>query len=363
MRCDIDRREAIAARFLAAVHLRGIPAGDGASSTPPWVQSETGQRWGDARASLDAGLACESMPLMAKAWEQGEISTSAVRTITRGQCTGHEAVYLAMEETLVDFAAARDFRGLDASIRYYQTRAKFLDDKDPRDLNGLHLSRVGNRWALNADLDDYAGTTLNEAVNAAMDKPSDGDTRSADKRRADALTRIGRFFLDHANLPMEGGERPHITIVLGYETALNGSYSEYTNTAFAPADIRQMLCDARISRIIMGPQSIPLDAGHATHTPSKAMRRAIAARDKGCRFHGCGRPPSWCEAHHVTAWPIGETTRRGECVFPRRVLRDCGHLPGALPLARERIPAPPSRAPARLILRRATRRAGIESGS
>jgi hypothetical protein len=42
MRRENDRREAVAARLLVALHGRGVPAGDGSSSTPVWVQYKTG---------------------------------------------------------------------------------------------------------------------------------------------------------------------------------------------------------------------------------------------------------------------------------------------------------------------------------
>jgi hypothetical protein len=79
VRCEIDRLERYAARMLVGVHGRGVRAGEGASSTPVWVQSETGQRLRDARLALATGKACESLPLVAKAWAQGEISANAAR--------------------------------------------------------------------------------------------------------------------------------------------------------------------------------------------------------------------------------------------------------------------------------------------
>src|SRR3954451_12624624 len=70
----IDRLEATAAALLAAVHHPAIPLGDGAASAATWAQAQTGQRVGEARASLEAGLSCETLPLPQKAWAQGEIS-------------------------------------------------------------------------------------------------------------------------------------------------------------------------------------------------------------------------------------------------------------------------------------------------
>ncbi len=308
----MDRQDAFVARLIAAVHHRTIPLGDGSSSTPAWVQSQTGQRSSEAKASLETGLACESLALTAKAWVQGEISTGAVRTICRGRRPGHEDVYAAVEETLVDYAAARDFRGLDAMIRHYQTRADALDGSEPSDLNGLHLSRVGNRWTSNGDFDDLAGMIHDEALRAATDPPSEDDTRSPAKRRADASTRIHRFFLDHADLPVEAGERPHVSLVFGWETVRDGATAllatRPSDTALSPTDISRVLCDASVSRIVLGPESIPLDVGRATYRPSKPLRRAVAIRDQHCRFPGCDRRPGWCEAHHVVPWPDGETT-------------------------------------------------------
>jgi hypothetical protein len=315
LRRDIDRREAVAARLLAGLHGRGIPAGDGASSTPAWSQTQTGQRFSEAKASLEAGQACESLRLVAKAWAQGEISAGAARAICRGQRAGHEAVYVSIEETLVGYAASRDFRGLDLMIRHYQTRADALDDLDPSEKNHLHHSRVGNRWVLGGDLDDLDGTVIDEALNAAIDKPSAGDTRSLAKRRSDAMVRICRFFLDHAELSIEGGEVPHVSVVLQWDGTREGISAMEPDLAITPADISRLLCESSLSRVIIGPDSIPLDVGRATRHPSKALRRALSVRDKGCRFPGCHRPPSWCHSHHVEPWELDGETNIGNLVL------------------------------------------------
>ncbi len=96
----------------------------------------------DPEIRLHAGLACERLALTAKAWAQGEISASAARTIGRGLRDGYADIYLEMEPTLVEYATARAFRDLDTLIGQYGKYCDALDDREPSDRNGLHLSQV-----------------------------------------------------------------------------------------------------------------------------------------------------------------------------------------------------------------------------
>src|SRR5882672_5379230 len=157
VRRAVDRLESHGASLLAALHRRGIPLEQGASSTPSWVQYNTGQRKGEARASLEAGLALETLPLTAKAWAQGEISASAARAICEGRPDGHEDAYGEVEETLVDYAADRNWRALRAVIAQCRRCADALDDREPTDRNGVYLSRTMDRWVLSGDFDDLGG--------------------------------------------------------------------------------------------------------------------------------------------------------------------------------------------------------------
>jgi hypothetical protein len=45
--------------------------------------------------------------------------------------------------------------------------------------------------------------------------------------------------------------------------------------------------------------SLPLDIGTATDTIPAHLRRAVAVRDRGCRFPGCDQPATACQPHHI----------------------------------------------------------------
>ncbi len=73
---------------------------------------------------------------------------------------------------------------------------------------------------------------------------------------------------------------------------------------------RQVLalaCHAELS-IIRWSDGIPLDVGRRYRTETPAIRRALEARDQGCRAPGCGMPATWCTAHHLKPWSHGGTT-------------------------------------------------------
>jgi 5-methylcytosine-specific restriction endonuclease McrA len=49
-----------------------------------------------------------------------------------------------------------------------------------------------------------------------------------------------------------------------------------------------------------------LDVGRKTRTIPLSIRRALTARDAGCRFPGC--TSRRCDAHHLTHWADGGAT-------------------------------------------------------
>ena len=51
-----------------------------------------------------------------------------------------------------------------------------------------------------------------------------------------------------------------------------------------------LCCDAAVVPVVLNGKGQPLDVGRATRTIPDGLRRAVAARDRGCAHPGCGRP-------------------------------------------------------------------------
>jgi hypothetical protein len=75
-----------------------------------------------------------------------------------------------------------------------------------------------------------------------------------------------------------------------------------------PDVARRLACDASLTRVVLSGRSEPLDVGRRTPVIPPAMRRAVIVRDRRCRFPGCDRPHTWCDAHHVVHWADGGPT-------------------------------------------------------
>jgi Domain of unknown function (DUF222)/HNH endonuclease len=71
---------------------------------------------------------------------------------------------------------------------------------------------------------------------------------------------------------------------------------------------RRLACDSSLLPIVLGAASEPLDMGRQRRLVTPAIRRALNVRDGGCRFPGCDRPATWCDAHHLLSSVDGGPT-------------------------------------------------------
>lgn len=69
-----------------------------------------------------------------------------------------------------------------------------------------------------------------------------------------------------------------------------------------PGEEHVAVCDCVAYRVVLNAKREILDIGRASRTWTMGIRRAVVARDQGCRFPGCDRPVSWCDIHHCQPW-------------------------------------------------------------
>ena len=87
---------------------------------------------------------------------------------------------------------------------------------------------------------------------------------------------------------------------------------------------RRLACDAAQVTMRHGPAGEVLSVGRRTRTISPALRRALAARDRHCRFPGCRA--TRCDVHHVRHWAHGGETALSNLVLLCRLPRKCCKL-------------------------------------
>lgn len=227
--------------------------------------------------------------------------------------------FAALEGVLVDAARVLPHRDLLRVVQRFREAADLhgaeAEHERRCERRRLHVSpTLGGMVRVDGELDPEGGQTLITALRAVLDVEARGrtgsDPRTPGQRRADALGETCRSFLDRPDRPQVAGERPHVVVTVDLE-ALRGraGVAELADVGpITPGAARRLACDASVSRVIVGPGSRPLEAGRSTRVVPATIRRALWVRDRGCRFPGCGRPPGWCDAHHVVHWADGGTT-------------------------------------------------------
>jgi hypothetical protein len=77
---------------------------------------------------------------------------------------------------------------------------------------------------------------------------------------------------------------------------------------------RRICCDSSISPLITGKNGEPLNIGRKSRVIPPPMRRALQARDKGCRFPGCTHQ-YFIDGHHIKHWADGGETSLNNLVL------------------------------------------------
>jgi hypothetical protein len=303
-------------RRLTEIDRRALHARDGHLSAASWVASKTRNGWGAARRDVRTARALEQMPSTVGALRDGDVSLGSARILVEAHGVDPEA-FSRDEEVLVDAAARHTVGELHRVCAFWRQRvererAPRAEDRR-RARRSLHASvTYGGMVRVDGDLDPETGETFLTAMRAVLDAEARGglpEERTPAQRRVDALGEICRGWLDRSDRATVAGERPHVTVTVGLEALKGRGPAELDHAGPIPPQLaRRLACDATVARVVLGPRSEPLDIGRRTPVVPSAMRRAVIARDGRCRFPGCDRPHTWCDAHHVVHWADGGAT-------------------------------------------------------
>ncbi|MSR20437.1 MAG: HNH endonuclease [Gemmatimonadetes bacterium] len=135
------------------------------------------------------------------------------------------------------------------------------------------------------------------------------------------------------DVPVSGSRAERYQVVLHVEPATLRAQGEpgmselEDGTRFLAENSRRLACDASVVEVAKGPDGSVLDVGRRSRTVPPALRRALEAPDRGCRFPGCGL--RFTDAHHIEHWADGgETSLRNTlllCGRHHRLVHEEGH--------------------------------------
>ena len=140
-----------------------------------------------------------------------------------------------------------------------------------------------------------------------------GDQRTPAQQLADALVQLCDNQLACGQLPILRTVKPHVVLRIDLDDLADphagpGVADLGFGATISAARARWLACDATVTRIVLGPDGLPLDVGRTQRVVPPHLRKAVEHRDGGCVFTGCGAPSHWCDVHHLLEWIDGGGT-------------------------------------------------------
>jgi len=130
------------------------------------------------------------------------------------------------------------------------------------------------------------------------------------QKQADALALLAETALHQGLDPGTSGERYQVVVHVDAPVLVDPEQSGQSviedGTRVSAETSQRLACDA--SRVVMrhDEEGRVVEIGARTRTIPPALRRALAHRDRGCRFPGCGG--RFAEGHHLRHWAHGGPT-------------------------------------------------------
>jgi Domain of unknown function (DUF222) len=297
------RLEAEIARVVHAAAQVEVWRASGATSMEAWLADQTRVSFRSARDQVRLADTLAAAPLIADKIADGQVSLDNARLL--GAVVGHDR-FDDDAALLVEIASGspRDTRrGLQRWLAMSDPAGEA--DRDEMLRVKRHLTFTANgqgmydvHGLLMPEDVAHVRTALEHIAGAAY---TDQTARPHHTRLADALVELAMAY--NSGTVTGGRERPKVLIVTPYETVVERAAARGVivglDDTVSGAVVRRLCCDAELNRVVTRGTSTILDYGTTTRLASDSQYYALVARDGGCRWPGCQRPPGWCQAHHI----------------------------------------------------------------
>jgi hypothetical protein len=355
------------ARFLALIaelDRRQGWAEAGAKSCAHWLNWQCGIDLGAAREKVRVARALAGVPQIAAAMAEGRVSYAKVRAMTRVADAGNESYLLNIALHGTASHVEEVVRGYRRALDAEELSREAIQQRDQH--LWFHTEPDGS-LSIRGRVPAEVGALFKRALEAALDslpipkdvsaETSSDDLQRSRKRRVEALAVLAESFLATGPKDLSGSDRHQIVVHVDAETLTHrqaGRCALEQGPSLAAETARRLACDCSVIRIVEGPKGEPLDVGRKTRTIPPGIRRALNARDQGCRFPGCCFK-RYVDGHHIKHWANGGETRLGNlvtlCRFHHRLVHEGQVLiqtldDGAIVIAHEsaRLPITPATA-------------------
>jgi hypothetical protein len=319
------------------------------------LAGDDGQPGADDRATasdLPPGAADPTAPQsawlrpLAVAIGEARLTVEAADAIGRGLGQPTDSVTPAhLESAAAQLAAESALRTVEQlAVRARQARAlldleaesELVDEREAalRDRRYLHLTRQADGMTrLNALLDPESAALVRDAVDGATSPRRDGprfvspsereadendralrmltDTRTTPQIALDAVVELIRLGGEVAPTEVIGVRAPAVQVIVAERDLREGrglAFFEGQTEPVGTSTADRHVCASGVVPIVIDEVGDVVALGRESRLFTRRQRIALAARDGGCRFPGCERPPSWTEAHHIVPWSSGGST-------------------------------------------------------
>ncbi|MEO6957635.1 MAG: DUF222 domain-containing protein [Antricoccus sp.] len=172
--------------------------------------------------------------------------------------------------------------------------------------------RTRGGYHLNGLLTDQVGVKVQTMLQALASVAADGGGStgpnssrcSAWKRAHDALGEAADRLLKSGELPTKNGASARVLVTVSLDNLLSGRGGGWTDHGdYLPVSvIRKLATDAGMIPVVLGGDGEVLDVGRERRFATAPITWALTARDGGCTFPGCDKPPADTQRHHAPRW-------------------------------------------------------------